>query len=73
MVVCTFTHLKGNGELNGFEWLLASSVHIQFSLNMFTDGEDYCSYISKAFPFSHFELHVSVVKSLLSLYSLACL
>lgn len=52
MAVCTFMPLKGNGEQNGFKWLFASSVHFQFSLNIFTDAENYCSYISKAFHFS---------------------
>lgn len=63
MAVCTFTPLRGNGEQNGFEWLSASTVQFQFSLNRFTDGEDYCSYIAKAFPFSHFECHVRVVNA----------
>ena len=63
MAVCTSMPLKGNGEQNGFKWAFASSVQLRFSLNMFTDGEDYCSYTAKAFPFSHFEWHVGVVNA----------
>lgn len=33
--------------------VLKGSLLLQFSLNGFTDGEDYCSYIAKAFLFSH--------------------
>lgn len=60
MAVCTFMPLRGEMES---KMALNGSLLLQFSLNRFTDGEDYCSYIAKAFPFSHFESHVSVVNA----------